>query len=232
MQLFAHRGSSDLAPENSIRAFQLALDQRCEGIELDVRLMSGQAVVMHDASVDRTTNGTGLVDQLTLEQWQQLDAGDGNSPPSLRQVLEMVTGRCDVNIEIKSSDVVNQVAKEINYALDYLGFKLGQLCVSAFDHRLLVGIKVKIPSVSIAPLIGCCPVSLSRLADEMGAKALHSCTETTDAELVNDAHIRGLVVRVYTVEKAEDLLRLKQIGVDAVFVNNVVWARQVLSAAG
>jgi len=232
MQLFAHRGASDLAPENSIRAFQLALDQQCDGIELDVRLMSGQVVVMHDATVDRTTNGTGLVDQLTLEQWQQLDAGDGNPPPSLRQVLEMVTGRCNVNIEIKSSDVVSQVAKEISYALDYLGFKLDQLCVSAFDHRLLVDINVKIPNVSIAPLIGCCPASLSRLAYDMGAQALHSCTETTDAELVNDAHSRGLVVRVYTVTEAADLLRLKQIGIDAAFVNDVAWARRVLTLVG
>ena len=73
MQLFAHRGVSDLAPENSVEAFSLALDQQCDGIELDVRLMSGVVVVMHDARVNRTTNGTGLVDQFTSEQWQQLD---------------------------------------------------------------------------------------------------------------------------------------------------------------
>lgn len=232
MQLFAHRGASDLAPENSMAAFQLALDQQCDGIELDVRLMSGQVVVMHDATVNRTTNGTGLVDQLTLEQWLQLDAGDGNPPPRLRQVLEMVTGRCNVNIELKSSDVVNQVAKEISYALEYLGFNHAQLCVSAFDHRLLAEMKVKIPDVSIAPLISCCPVSLSQLAHDMGAEALHTCTETTDAELVNDVHGRGLAVRVYTVTEAADLLRLKQIGIDAAFVNDVVWARRVLTSAG
>ena len=78
MQLFAHRGVSDLAPENSMAAFELALEQQCDGIELDVRLMSGQVVVMHDASVDRTTNGTGLVSQLSVQQWQQLDAGNGS----------------------------------------------------------------------------------------------------------------------------------------------------------
>ena len=232
MQLFAHRGVSDLAPENSMAAFELALEQQCDGIELDVRLMSGQVVVMHDASVDRTTNGTGLVNQLSVQQWQQLDTGNGEVPPSLRQVLELVAGCCEVNIELKSSDVVVQVAVEMTYAINHLGFKLTQLCVSAFDHRLLIALKKILPHINIAPLISSCPVSLSQLAYDMGAQALHSHTETTDAELVNDAHGCDLAIRVYTVTEAADLLRLKQIGIDAVFVNDVAWARKVLTAAG
>jgi glycerophosphoryl diester phosphodiesterase len=231
MQLFAHRGVSDLAPENSMAAFELALDQQCDGIELDVRLMSGQVVVMHDASVDRTTNGSGQVDQLSLPQWQQLDVGNGEAPPSLRQVLERVAGCCEVNIELKSADLVSQVAAEITYAVHHFGFELTQLCVSAFDHRLLLEVKDIIPHIDIAPLISSCPVSLSQLAYDMGACALHSDTETTDAQLVNDAHARGLAIRVFTVKQAADLLRLKQIGVDAVFVNNVAWAKKVLTAA-
>ncbi len=228
MQLFAHRGISDLAPENSVEAFSLALDQQCDGIELDVRLMSGVVVVMHDARVNRTTNGTGLVDQFTSEQWQQLDAGDGLPPPSLRQVLELVEGACDINIELKSADLIHQVAHEIEHAISQLNFELVQFCVSAFDHRLLAPLKALLPALSVAPLIASCPVSLASLAHDMGADALHSFTETTDAQLVNDAHARGLLVRVYTVTQAADLLRLRLIGVDAVFVNDVAWARQVL----
>ena len=231
MQLFAHRGVSDLAPENSMAAFELALEQQCDGIELDVRLMSGEVVVMHDASVDRTSNGTGQVNQLSLQQWQQLDIGNGEIPPSLRQVLELVAGRCDVNIELKSSDLVVQVAEEINFAVDHFGFEITQLCVSAFDHRLLMEIKDIEPHLYIAPLISACPVSLSRFAHEMGASALHSYTETTDVQLVDDAHARDLIIRVFTVKQADDLLRLKLIGVDAVFVNDVAWARQVLTSA-
>lgn len=232
MQLFAHRGVSDLAPENSMAAFSLALLHQCDGIELDVRLMSGQLVVMHDASVDRTTNGVGLVTDLSAEQWQLLDVGQGNPPPSLRQVLALVAGQCEVNIELKSADLVGQVAVEISYAVQHFQFKLKQLCVSAFDHRLLMALKDQVPEVNVAPLIASCPVLLSQFAHEMGAKALHSYTETTDAELVNDAHARGLTIRVYTVTKADDLLRLEQLGVDAVFVNNIAWARQVLNVFG
>jgi glycerophosphoryl diester phosphodiesterase len=230
MQLFAHRGVSDLAPENSIAAFELALAQKCDGIELDVRLMSGQVMVIHDDTVDRTTNGSGLVYQLSQQQWQQLDAGDGQPPPSLRQVLQLVAGRCEVNIELKSTDLVAQVAEEINHAIANFDFSQTQLLVSAFDHRLLMQMRALMPELAIAPLIQCCPVALAQFASQMGAQALHSYTDNTDAELLEDAHARGLKVRVYTVKLAADLLRLKQIGVDAVFVNDVAWARQVLAA--
>jgi glycerophosphoryl diester phosphodiesterase len=186
---------------------------------------------MHDITVDRTTNGTGLVQQYSLEQWQLLNAGDGHAPPSLRQVLTLVAGRCDVNIELKSNDLVHQVAAEITYAVNCLSFELKQLCVSAFDHRVLMVLKDILPQANIAPLIASCPITLSQLAADMGAEALHSDVETTDTELVHDAHTRGLVIRVFTIKQAEDLLRLKKIGVDAVFVNDVAWARRVLSAA-
>ncbi|MDB4001364.1 glycerophosphodiester phosphodiesterase family protein [Oceanospirillaceae bacterium] len=229
MQLFAHRGTSDLAPENTMEAFKLALHQQCDGIELDVRLMSGAVVVMHDSTVNRTTSGKGLVNQFTPLTWQRLDAGDGQPPPSLRQVLELVRGVCAVNIELKSGDLIHQVANEIKHAVGQLNFEWAQLCVSAFDHRLLVELKVLLPALNIAPLIASCPVSLAFLAHDMGADALHSYTETTDAQLVDDAHARGLLVRVYTVKEAKELLRLKHLGVDAVFVNDIAWARQVLS---
>jgi len=228
MQLFAHRGISDLAPENSMASFELALAHCADGIELDVRLMSGQVVVIHDASVDRTTNGTGLVANLKPDQWAQLDAGDGNPPPTLRQVLELVAGRCEVNIDLKSDDLVPHVEVEISYAIDKLGFESGQFCVSAFDHRLLILLKHYLPLLNIAPLIASCPVKLALFTVDMNAQALHSYTETTDQALVDDAHARGLKIRVYTVKAAQDLERLKRLGVDAVFVNNVAWARSVL----
>ena len=142
MQLFAHRGISNLAPENTMEAFKLALHQQCDGIELD--------------------------------------ASDGQPPPSLRQVLELVRGVCAVNIELKSADLIHQVANEIKHTVGQLNFEWVQLCVSAFDHRLLEELKVFLPALNIAPLIASCPVSpvsLAFLAHDMGADALHSYTK-------------------------------------------------------
>lgn len=108
--IIAHRGASALAPENTLAAFALALKQGADGIELDVMLTRDKELaVIHDASVDRTTNGNGLVAEMTLADLRKLDAGSKFSPdfagepiPTLRQVLELTGSRILVNIELKN----------------------------------------------------------------------------------------------------------------------------------
>lgn len=229
MQLFAHRGVSAQAPENSLTAFQKALDLKTDGIELDVRLVAGEAMVIHDADLDRTTNAKGSVYQVNQQQWQQLDAGDGSPPPSLQQVLQLVAGRCAVNIELKDSQVVTAVAEQINLAINEYGFCAQQLCVSAFDHHALLAMQQALPRHPVAPLISACPLDYAACGAPFAAQAIHSYVETTTQQLVDDAHARGMDVRVYTVTRAEDLLRLQAMGVDAVFVNDIEWAREVLA---
>ena len=230
MQLYAHRGVSALAPENSVQAFQLALAEQADGIELDVRLVAEQAIIIHDEDLDRTTNGLGLVANLDQQSWQQLDAGDGNPPPSLDQLLQMVAGQCSVNIELKCREVVPVVARDIQQAIAHYGFGAQQLCVSAFDHHALVDLRKLLPNHPVAPLISACPLDYAACAEPFAAQAIHSHVETTNQAFVDDAHARGLDVRVYTVTREADLIRLYKLGVDAVFVNDVAWARGVLSA--
>lgn len=229
MQLFAHRGVSARAPENSLTAFQLALDLGVSGIELDVRLVAGEAMVIHDANLDRTTNAEGSVYVIDQQQWQQLDAGDGNPPPRLQQVLQLVAGRCAVNIELKDRQVVTEVCAQIQLAISDYGFSEQQLCVSAFDHHALKDVQQVLPAYPVAPLISACPLDYAASGAPFAAQAIHSYVETTTQELVDDAHARGMDVRVYTVTRAEDLLRLQGMDVDAVFVNDIEWARAILA---
>ena len=92
--LIGHRGASAHAPENTLAAFRMALEQGADGIEFDVkRSMSGEVVIMHDTSVDRTTNGSGNVHQLPLHQLQQLDAGNGERVPTLDELFEELGAR-------------------------------------------------------------------------------------------------------------------------------------------
>lgn len=111
-QIFAHRGARRVAPENTLPAFAAALAMGADGIELDVhRTVDGRLVVMHDFSVDKTTDGQGMIAQMTYAEIARLDAGShfapafaGTSVPTLAQVLELVGNRCRINIEIKSMD--------------------------------------------------------------------------------------------------------------------------------
>jgi glycerophosphoryl diester phosphodiesterase len=110
----AHRGASLEKPENTLAAFAHALSVGADGIELDLALTAdGVAVVMHDRTVDRTTSGTGEVDELTLEELRALDAGDGERIPTLDEVLELVGDRAEVNIEIKAADAAAAVVETV-----------------------------------------------------------------------------------------------------------------------
>ena len=174
MKLFAHRGVSAHAPENSLIAMQMALDLNADGIELDVRLVAGEAMVIHDADLDRTTNAEGSVYLLDQQQWQQLDAGDGNPPPSLQQVLQLVAGRCAVNIELKDSLVVTTVAEQIHLAINEYGFSAQQLCVSAFDHHALMALQKALPRHPVAPLMCACPLDSAACGAPFAAQAIHT----------------------------------------------------------
>ena len=229
MQLFAHRGASDYVSENSYAAFALALEQQADGIELDVRVCAGQAIVMHDATLDRTTNAQGEVSQLSMSAWQALDAGDGKPPPSLADVLTMVAGQCPVNIELKCPSVVACVAQEITSVIDRGLFVAEQLCVSSFLHHSLITLRQQLPTHPIAPLLSAQLLDYAGCAEPLAAHAIHSHVETTDQALVDDAHARGLAVRVYTVTQAQELLYMRDLGVEAVFVNDIPWARKVLA---
>jgi len=108
MKIYAHRGASIELPENTLAAFQRAIDLGVEGIELDVHLSAdGVPVVIHDETVDRTTNGVGEVNTLTVEQLHALDAGNGQYVPTLDEVLALVAGKLHVNVEIKTAEAAD-----------------------------------------------------------------------------------------------------------------------------
>ena len=149
MIVMAHRGFSSKAPENTMAAFTLALDAGAEGIELDVHLTKdGEVVVIHDHTLARTTNGTGLVADLTLAELQELDAGLWFSPefkgerlPSLREVLELLKEHnVLLNVETKAALGYEQLNEKLASLLDEYAM-WEKTIISSFNHFDLVHIK-------------------------------------------------------------------------------------------
>ena len=104
----AHRGASAERPENTLPAFELAIVQRADVVECDVRATSdGALLLLHDATVNRTTSGTGELRAMTAAQARELDAGEGQRIPELGDVLALAAGRVRVNVNLKEADVVN-----------------------------------------------------------------------------------------------------------------------------
>jgi glycerophosphoryl diester phosphodiesterase len=228
MLIFAHRGASADAPENTLLAIDLALTQQADGIEIDVYQLGNELVVIHDRWVCRTTNGNRPLSDYTLEELQTLDAGQGQFVPTLWQVLQQVQGKCLMNIEIKGVHDVLLVKESINKAIRHLNFKPEQFIVSSFNHHLLLAFKSIAPTIKIGALTASNPLGHANFAQELNAYSVNVDVSFVDQAFVMDAHRRGLKMFVYTVDEPEELLRLQAWGVDGVFCNRPAKAKQVL----
>ncbi|MFT5997540.1 MAG: glycerophosphoryl diester phosphodiesterase [Glaciecola sp.] len=229
MLIFAHRGASADAPENTLLAIDEALTQQADGIEIDVYQLGDELVVIHDRWVSRTTNGNRLLNDYTIEELQTLDAGQGQFVPTLWQVLQRVQGQCLINIEVKGVDDVSLINLCINKALSQLNFKPEQFIISSFNHHLLIAFKSIAPTIKIGALTGSIPLDHARFAQDLQAYSANADLSFVTQAFVEDAHSRGLKMFVYTVDEPQDLLRLQAWGVDGVFSNGPAKAKLVLA---
>jgi glycerophosphoryl diester phosphodiesterase len=225
MLIFAHRGASFDAPENTLLAIDKALDQLADGIEIDVHQLGDELVVIHDRWVSRTTNGNRLMSDYTLAELQTLDAGQKQFVPTLWQVLQRVQGQCLMNIELKGVQDLSLVKNCITKAVEQLNFTTEQFIVSSFDHHLLAAFKKVVPDIKIGALTGSIPLNYAQFAEQLAAYSVNADISFINQAFVMDAHNRGLKMFVYTVDEPADLHRLQAWGVDGVFSNGPAKAR-------
>ncbi len=238
--VFAHRGASAQAPENTLAAFELAVEQGADAIELDAKLSAdGHVVVMHDDTVDRTTDGTGRVESLTLSELTSLDAGVKFSPkyksqkvPSLDEVLELVGGKILINIELTnyaspSDDLPDRVVSLVKkHNLDR------SVLLSSFNIVSLIRARSLNPKLPVGFLThrGEASAALhSRLIRFGPLVALHPIGYDITPQLLSYAQKTGCKVHTYTIDQPEDMRQLFRMGVDGIFTNNPSLALQVLS---
>lgn len=236
-KIWAHRGASGQAPENTIESFQLALDQGADGFELDVqRTADGVLVVCHDETVDRTSDGSGAIAELSWAQLSEFDFSaampgfDGVRIPTLAQVLELVVGTSAVvNIELKNSiERYPGMEAEVVALVSRMGLDR-QIWYSSFNHLSLV----ELVRVGVTSGLGALYVEqLVRPWDYVsgfGVAALHPSAHTVTPELVEAAHRVGVRVHPWTVDDPVALRGLAEAGVDAVITNLPAFAREVLA---
>ncbi|MGY5796899.1 glycerophosphodiester phosphodiesterase [Rheinheimera faecalis] len=225
MQIIAHRGASGSYPENTLLAIKQALLAKADGIEIDVFCVENQLVVIHDENVSRTTNGTGLLQDFTLKQLQQLDAGSGQQVPTLWQVLQLVNNQTLLNIELKGADTAEPLLELLKKAETQLGTDPDKLLISSFNHHLLQHIKNHRPDLKTGALTASLPLDYAAFASELAAWSVNCDKGFINKEMVQDAHQRGLKVWVYTVNDAVTAKKMQQLGVDGIFCNYPLEAR-------
>jgi len=240
--LFAHRGACALAPENTIPSFELAVSHKADAIELDAKLSrDGHVMVIHDQTVDRTTNGTGKVMELTLAELKELDAGSfkskefaGTAIPTLDEVFEAVGKKISVNVELtnyksKNDDLVEKVAQVVKrHQME------ARVLFSSFVPVNLVKARALLPDTPVALL--CLPgllgaISRSAFGRRFSPSIVHPYLLDVNSGYVNREHRLGRRVHVWTVNEEKDILMLKSIGADGIFTDDPQKARALLEKA-
>lgn len=238
--IFAHRGSSAYAPENTLAAFNLAIEQNADAIELDAKLSAdGQIVVMHDASVDRTTNGSGLIKSLPLTELKRLDAGGKFNPqfageriPTLTDVFEQVGQKIFINIELTNySSPMDDLPEKTAHLVRKFQLET-KVLFSSFNPIALIRARKILPMVPMGflTLPGFGKITLySRLIRFGPRLAIHPAVPDASKNLIAAAHRRSCRVHVYTVNQPEEMRRLFTAGVDGIFTDDPLLARKILS---
>jgi glycerophosphoryl diester phosphodiesterase len=216
--IVGHRGASADAPENTLRAFELAREQQADGIEFDIKLSADHIpVVFHDDTVERTTDGTGAVSDLTLAELQQLDAGDGEQIPTLDQVFEALGRDFLYNVEIKMYGWRNRGCERAVADCIRAHDVAHLVTVSSFDFRALYRARRVMP-----PETG-----LGFLRDEdwtythrlFRSNIDHPRRTLVSAKSMALAKKRGQRVHVWTVDDSAEAQRLIDLGVNALITN-------------
>jgi glycerophosphoryl diester phosphodiesterase len=229
-KIIAHRGASIHAPENTLAAFQLALEQQADGIELDAMLSKdGQVVVIHDDTVDRTTDGSGRVKDLTLAELQALDAGNGEPIPTLQHVLDTFGGQFLINIELKNYSTPFDALPVVVAKMIREKFLEQSILISSFNPFNLGRFRRHCPGVKLGLLTtpGKAKFWLWRL---FRYDALHPHYEDVDPPLVSAVKARQRQINVWTVDDPQEIRRLASLGVDSVITNDPQGARKALEA--
>jgi glycerophosphoryl diester phosphodiesterase len=217
----AHRGASGSEPENTLRAFQRALELGATWLELDVHHVHDQLLVIHDTTLDRTTDGSGALADHPLDDLRALDAGAGERIPLLEEVLDLVRGRARLNIELKHAGTAAPVVEVLRREVAAGTLQPRQFVLSSFVWDELKQARRLEPEWPVAPLADKgAGGELLEVAERLQAEAIHISRWSARARFVQAAHQRGLAVRVYTVNRDWEFDLMQRVGVDAFFTDH------------
>ncbi len=237
--IIAHRGDSANAPENTLAAFRLALENGADGIELDVMLSADQKlVVIHDDMLERTTNGHGKVGDMPVAALRELDAGSWFDPkfkgepiPLLDEVFAELGSKFLINVELKNYKTPKDQLPDLVVALVKKHGLNHSVLLSSFNARNLPRAKSLAPEIrtGLLTLPGLLGLPMRGFwGRRFGADDLHPYYRDVSPKMVHSRHKLGQKVSVWTVDAPDELRRMQALGVDMIFCNDPAHARQVL----
>jgi glycerophosphoryl diester phosphodiesterase len=203
-----------------MRSFRSAIAAGCDLIECDVHLSSdGRLVVIHDHTLERTTNGAGLVRDLTAADLRKLDAGDGEKIPLLQEVVELAIGKVGLVIETKQVPALYPGLEEkLVKLLRQLG-AVAECAVISFNHAAIHELRQMEPGLQLGILEGARPINPARMLRESGADVYSPHWGATDPQVVKEVHAAGGAVAVWPVDDEQGVAWCRYVQPDAIFSN-------------
>lgn len=225
----AHRGATAYSPENTIAAFDLAVDMKADYIEIDVqRSKDGELVLIHDTTVDRTTDGTGKVGDLTFEELRSLDAGSwkgeqfaGEPIPTFEEILDLYRGKVGILIELKAPELYPGIEEQVAAALIERNLDKPQnekIIIQSFNFESIKKMDQLLPQVPIGVLTSNRADTTLEALQEFSTYAdwFNPSYGIVTEELVNQVHSLGMQIGSWTVRSQEAADFLFEMGVDAI----------------
>ena len=210
-----HRGAAGHAPENTLAGLDRGIELGADFVEIDVqRTHDGHLVLMHDKFVDRTTNGTGKLSEMSLEEVRKLDAGDSQRVPLLEEALEIVANRTGIVVECITPGIGPEVYREVR---DF-GFG-APVIFSSFLHNEIRAIRALDATAMTMALLGAVPIVQTAFAQDSGATHAGIALDSMTSEFGNTLHRAGFKIFVYTADTTQQIDLAKKLGVDGIISN-------------
>jgi glycerophosphoryl diester phosphodiesterase len=217
MRVIGHRGAAGHVAENTVGGMRYALELGVDGVEFDVRLIEQRLIVLHDDTLERTTNGQGSYKSMPLGSLRQLQTASGEPIPFLEEVLAVVDSCAVINIEVKEPGIAREVLAAVEDYMSSRALHEDNFLLSSFDFATTTELAALRQNKRLGMLFeGDYAVALAR-AVELEAYSIHLAMRTVDRATVELAHARQLQVYVYTVNEPHDIATCAACGVDAVF---------------
>lgn len=231
--IIGHRGANKIAPENTLKSFRKAIELGADYVEFDVHLSKDDhIVIMHDKNTMRTTGHEGIISEMTLTELKELDCGEGERVPTLRELIDLAKGKIKLQCEIKAEGMASRVVDLLRDA------SLTETSIiSSFDHEELLKVQELEPKLKIGALE---PTGTGWVTDwilkkkmvsnavENGFDAIHPFYKLVTQKLVDYAHDNNIMVNPWTVDSLNAMKTLFNYGVDGLITNDIKKAKKVL----
>lgn len=216
MFIIGHRGACGYKPENTLASIKKALEIGVDAVEIDVRKTADDAIVlMHDYTIDRSTNGSGRVAELTLSELEKYNAGNSQKIPTLQEAIDLVDQQAIIDIDIKEKEVVPYIYNIIKKYIEK-GWKTEDFIISSFDLVALRDLYKVLSDIKHMAIISNATEDWLHILEEVPISMIAVAHNTLYKDFVNLAHENELDVIPYTVNKFEDIKRMIDICVDGI----------------